>query len=116
MRKRNAGRRVLISILGVCLSVGFAGAADVAKLADELHAPVLTVRREAAFQLEQMGKEAKAAVPALIKALEDSDHQVWARSRFSGSRPAAELDARDLRVVAHGRDGRSAVDRSIEIG
>jgi HEAT repeat protein len=41
-----------------------------------LRAPVLVVRREAAFQLGRIGKDGKDAVPALIKALDDSDQQV----------------------------------------
>lgn len=34
-------------------------------------------RREAAYQLDQMGSAAKDAVPALIKALGDREQQVW---------------------------------------
>src|SRR4030095_6702295 len=80
MRKRNAASRNFVWLIGLCVCSGLLHAADVAKLAEELRAPMLSVRRDAAYQLNQLGKEAKDAVPALIKALEDSDHQVWVLS------------------------------------
>ncbi len=57
-----------------------ASAADVAVLAQELGAPNVVVRRDAAFALDAMGAGAKAALPALIRALDDADRQVWSFS------------------------------------
>jgi HEAT repeat protein len=47
------------------------------RLAQQLTASEVAVRREAAHQLNRLGPAAKPALPALIKALEDEDKQVW---------------------------------------
>lgn len=48
------------------------------KLIQQLGASEIPVRREAAFQLGRLGPSAvKPALPALIKALDDDDKQVW---------------------------------------
>ncbi len=52
-------------------------APSIDKLAEQLGARENTVRREAAYQLSKLGPAAKAAMPALIKALDDPDKQVW---------------------------------------
>ena len=96
-------------------------AADVAVLSQELGAPNIAVRRDAAFSLEAMGAGAKDALPALIRALDDADKQVWS---FSIS-AIANLgpDAKDaIPVLIDGlgnrrsrgrdRDRRQAVTRS----
>jgi len=50
---------------------------DVAKLAAQLGSTDRDTRREAGHQLEKLGPAAKSALPELIKALDDSDKQVW---------------------------------------
>ena len=50
---------------------------DIGKLVEQLHASDTNSRRDAALQLGQVGPAAKDAVPALVKALGDSDKQVW---------------------------------------
>jgi len=52
--------------------------AQVEKLTKQFASSDPAVRRDAAFQLGKMGAAAKPAVPALIKALQDQDKQVWA--------------------------------------
>jgi len=47
------------------------------KLAQQLGASEVEHRREAAYQLNRLGLAAKPALPALIKALEEDDRQVW---------------------------------------
>jgi HEAT repeat protein len=62
------------------LALGFAVAEEVAsldKLVEQLGARENPVRREAATQLARLGPAAKPALPALIKALNDPDKQVW---------------------------------------
>ncbi|MDQ3624446.1 MAG: HEAT repeat domain-containing protein, partial [Verrucomicrobiota bacterium] len=49
----------------------------VAQLAKQLTGADLTARRDAGYQLGKFGADAKDAVPALIKALDDPDKQVW---------------------------------------
>jgi len=55
-----------------------ASAADVGKFIEQLSANDREQRREAGYQLSQLGAGAKPALPALIKALDDPDRQVWA--------------------------------------
>ncbi len=72
-----------IGILAVLLAASLAGAEEApnaGKLAEQLAAPELPVRREAAHRLSELGPGAKAAVPALIRALSDPDRQVWSDS------------------------------------
>ena len=54
--------------------------ADVAKLAEQLSASDRDTRREAGYRLEKLGPAAKPALPALIRAIGDSDKQVWANA------------------------------------
>jgi len=52
-------------------------APSVDKLAQQLASKDLNTRREAAYQLSHLGTAAKPALPALLKALDDDDKQVW---------------------------------------
>lgn len=51
--------------------------ASIDELTRQLTAPTVEVRRTAAFELNKLGPSAKAALPALIEALDDPDKQVW---------------------------------------
>ncbi len=51
--------------------------ADPAQLIARLASGDVAARRNASYELSQLGPKAKEAIPALIKALEDSDKQVW---------------------------------------
>ncbi len=62
------------------LAVGAEPPADVAKLSEQLSSSDRDTRREAGFRLEKLGPAAKAALPALLRALDDSDKQVWANA------------------------------------
>lgn len=53
---------------------------DAAKLAAQLASTDRDTRREAGHLLEKLGPAAKPALPELIKAIEDSDKQVWANA------------------------------------
>ncbi len=53
---------------------------EVAKLAAQLSSTDRDSRREAGHLLEKLGPGAKAALPELIKALDDPDKQVWANA------------------------------------
>ncbi len=55
-------------------------AADVPKLAGQLATGDRDTRRTASYELSQLGREAKPALTALIKALDDDDRQVWSNS------------------------------------
>ncbi len=73
-------RTAVISVLW--LSAGHSPAAEPAGFNVQLHIRNLassdrTIRREASLRLSQAGHEAREAVPALIKALDDQDDQVW---------------------------------------
>ena len=68
-------RRAAICAAWIFAAPAFA--VEVATLAQEIGAPNVAVRREAAYTLDRMGAGAKDAVPALIGALDDSDKQVW---------------------------------------
>ena len=76
--------RSLTAILALRLCTIFSFAAeppaDVAKLAEQLSASDRDTRREAGYRLEKLGPAAKPALPALIRAIEDSDKQVWANA------------------------------------
>ena len=71
---KRAWRGLVAATLLACT----AGAADVGKYVEQLAAPDREVRREAAYQLSVLGKDATSAMPALIQALDDADRQVWA--------------------------------------
>src|SRR5687767_9245605 len=68
---------VLLLLFGLTTISRGADAERLQKLIDELKNGDRGARREAAYQIHQLGKEAKPAVPALIKALGDSEQQVW---------------------------------------
>ena len=69
------GFRGFAAVIALCLT---AGAADVGKWVEQLAASDREQRREAGYQLTLLGSQARPALPALIKALEDPDRQVWA--------------------------------------
>jgi HEAT repeat protein len=59
------------------LAAATAGA-DVGKYVEQLAGSDREQRRDAAYHLSVMGAAAKPALPALLKALDDADRQVWA--------------------------------------
>ena len=61
-------------------SIAAEAPADVAKLAEQLAASDRDARREAGYRLEKLGPAARPALPALIRAIEDSDKQVWSNA------------------------------------
>jgi HEAT repeat protein len=86
---RKSGIRRTAVALSACACVIFFAASHFApaaedagaqadKLTKQLASSEFAVRRDAAYQLGKMGVAAKPAVPALIKALQDDDRQVWA--------------------------------------
>ena len=99
---------VCFAILGV-FSFGAESDADVSKLAAQHGASDREVRREASYQLQRLGSAAKSALPELIKALDDSDKQVWAN--VIAAIAAIGPDAKDAvpRLIA-GLDGRKSRD------
>lgn len=52
-------------------------AADPAQLATQLASGDVATRRNATYELNKLGAKAAPALPALIKALDDDDKQVW---------------------------------------
>jgi HEAT repeat protein len=50
---------------------------DPTQLISQLTSGDVAARRNASYELSQLGPKAKDAVPALIKALDDNDKQVW---------------------------------------
>jgi HEAT repeat protein len=68
-------------------------APDIGKLKAELASSERDSRREASHQLLKLGPGAKAALPELIKALDDPDRQVWAGA--VGAIAAIGPDAKD---------------------
>ncbi len=106
-------------VLALLLSLGCALGDD---LSQQLESQVLAVRRDAAFQLHKLGPAAQPALPALIKALDDPDKQVWSDAIAAianigaGAKEAipALLDALDSRKARGGRerDRRQAFVRS----
>jgi len=71
--------RLIVSLLAGSL-LATAQAQDIDTWVRDLQQGDATQRREAAFQLHQLGPEAAPALPALIKALEDREQQVWFHS------------------------------------
>lgn len=71
---------------------------NVAALVEGLKSGDKVIRRDASYRLSQLGPEAKAAVPELVKALDDSEDQVWFNSITALARigPAAEAAIPDL--------------------
>jgi HEAT repeat protein len=71
--------RIRYCVIAAALALGVsAGAADIGKFVEQLSANDREQRREAGYQLTLLGAGAKPALPALIKALDDADRQVWA--------------------------------------
>lgn len=66
--------------------------ASVGELIEALQSKDLAERRNAAYDLDQLGKQSAPAVAALITALDDADQQVWSRSAsaLAGIGPPAE--------------------------
>jgi len=69
-----AGVRIAWFFVAAQISLG---AESAVVLGEKLGSADREVRREAAYQLSNLGPAAKEAVPALIKALDDQDKQVW---------------------------------------
>jgi HEAT repeat protein len=73
----------LAALFAVILPI-FAKAAEeplpVEKLVSQLETGDVPTRRNASYFLMKLGPKAKDALPALIKALDDSDKQVWSNS------------------------------------
>ncbi len=74
---------------------------DPLKLAAQLTTGDRDAKREASFQLEKLGPAAKDAVPALIKALDETDSQIWANSIAA--------------IAAIGPDAKDAVPKLLEM-
>ena len=102
-------KRSLLAALVFCGVVGAENPApDLAKLTEQLHASDAATRRTAALQLGQFGPAAKDALPALIKALGDSDKQVW--SYAVGALAGLGPDAQDaIPALLDGQIGRAHV-------
>ena len=71
---------MLALLLSAIFSAVAEPAPDVAKLAAQLASTDRDTRREAGHALEKLGPAAKGALPELLKALDDSDKQVWANA------------------------------------
>ncbi|MBC8243827.1 MAG: HEAT repeat domain-containing protein [Verrucomicrobia bacterium] len=85
---------MLILIFGMLLVPG----ATVEELISELRQGDKVARREAARSLAQLGPKAKPAVPALVKALDDDQEQVffWAATALANLGPDAQEAAPEL--------------------
>ncbi len=116
--------RAVVAVAGALLlsAVAEESAPSPQKLAQQLGASEVGTRRDAAYQLQRLGPAAKPALPALIKALDDDDKQVWssAVTAIAALGPAATdaipkligaLDTSALRGRRQ-RDGRQLVMRS----
>ena len=82
----------LLCCLTVTCAAPAAETAPVSELIQGLLSTDLAQRRNAAYELDQLGKQAAPAVAALITALDDADQQVWSRSAsaLAGIGPPAE--------------------------
>ena len=98
-------RRADAKVFAAWLCVASAGAADVAVLSQELGAPNVVVRREAAYSLDKMGVAAKDALPALIDGLGNRR----ARGRDRDRRQAVTRSAFALSKI-----GRAAIPALVE--
>jgi len=67
---------LIASLVGACVLAEDA-VSSIDKLTGQLASKDLPTRREAAFQLLHLGAAAKPALPALLKALDDDDKQIW---------------------------------------
>jgi HEAT repeat protein len=88
------------------------------KLADQLTSRDLTVRREAAYELSQLGVRAKPALPALLKALDDDDKQVWSSviAALAAMGPEAKEVVPVLIERVDGRKGKGRRERDVTFG
>ncbi|MGK0189087.1 MAG: HEAT repeat protein [Verrucomicrobiales bacterium] len=87
---RSISAAILLSAL---LLSGFVNAADVTQYVEDLQSEDARKRREAAFQLYELGPEAVDALPSLIEALDDDQEQVffYVVSALAKIGPEAEL-------------------------
>ena len=92
MNLRAPFRTILRQVLVLLLSAVVARSADVPGLIADLSSGDAKTRREAAYELHQLAPEATTAVPALAKALDDSEDQVFfhAVSAIAKIGPGAE--------------------------
>ncbi|MEZ5325245.1 MAG: HEAT repeat domain-containing protein [Verrucomicrobiales bacterium] len=90
VHRQHFGARIVPCLL--LLAVCSLSAADVTGLIEELGSSDAQKRRNAAFELHQLGPEAVDALPALIQALDDDQDQVFfhAVSAIAKIGPAAE--------------------------
>jgi HEAT repeat protein len=90
------------------------GAASVQALAQELKSPDLLMRKNAVFELLELGGvvsvvpkiDIKEAVPALIEALNDSDYEVriWSMAALGSLGPAAKEALPALKQATKDKD------------
>jgi HEAT repeat protein len=92
-----AGLIAWFLVAGVSANL-FAGERPVEELVEQLQSSDRQERRDAAWELAELGDAATAAIPALTKALHDDDTQVCAESTraLAGMGPAAEQAIDDL--------------------
>ncbi len=67
-------------LLGAALPAAETTPSDPLRLAEQLAASDVRIRRDASYFLEKLGPKAKPALPALIRALDDPDKQVWSNA------------------------------------
>ena len=107
-------------VAGLCASSALADDASpsVDKLIERLAAKDLNTRREAGFQLALLVAAAKPAVPALVKAINDDDKQVWsyAIAALAALGPDAQEAIPVLIDHLDGRKGRGRRDRDLRQG
>ena len=115
--------RVLMAGAIACLAAVSVRAEDQAppavdKLADQLTSRDVAVRREAAYQLSQLGVRAKPALPALMKALDDDDKQVWSSviEALAAMGPEAKEEIPVLLERIDGRKGKGRRERDVSFG
>ena len=75
--------------------------AAVSNLIQQLSSDDTQERREAAYELADLGPDAKEAVPALIKALDDRDTQVWAEATGALARIGPDAAAAVDELMSH---------------
>jgi HEAT repeat protein len=94
----------LAAAFAVIIAASHASAAEASlpldKLVSQLETGDVPTKRDASYHLMRLGPKAKDALPALIKALDDPDKQVWANS----------LSA----IAAIGPDAKEAIPALIE--
>jgi HEAT repeat protein len=115
--------RALMAGAIACLAAASVCAEDQAsppvdKLVDQLTSRDLSVRREAAYQLSQLGVKAKPALPALLKALDDDDKQVWSSviAAIAAMGPEAKEVVPVLIERVDGRKGKGRRERDVSFG